>query len=166
MRAKRILAVAVLLVIAFLIVFPPLMNGGVKMALSSSSAVAVEHLYVTLGTISAHRSDTPDPSGWFSVTNASTEVDLAAVNMTETVALGSVPLGEYDTVRLTVVNATAIINNTSKKVHLEAAVFTIPVSFLVRFGVQTAIMLKVAPELQEAADTVNLKLSFTAAPVS
>jgi len=125
----------------------------------------VEHLYVTVGKISAHRSDTSDPSGWFSVTNTSTEVDLTAVNVTVTVALGSLPLGEYDTVRLTVINATAIINNTSKKVDLETTVFTIPVAFLVQFGVQTAIMLKVAPDLQEAADTVNLKLSFTAAPV-
>jgi len=165
MRAKRILAVAVLLVIAFLIVFPPLMNAGVKMVLSSSSAVAAEHLYATVGKISAHRSDTSDPSGWFSVTNTSTEVDLTAVNVTVTVALGSLPLGEYDTVRLTVINATAIINSTSKKVHLETAVFTIPVSFLVQFGVQAAIMLKVAPELQEGADTVNLRLSFTAASV-
>jgi hypothetical protein len=162
MQAKRVVAVAVLLVIAFLIVFPPLVNGSVKIALSSSSSVAVEHLYLTIREIKAHRADTHEPEGWFSVTNASTQVDLAVASSTETIALGSLSLGQYDSVRLEVTNATAVVNATSKPVQLTSRVFTVPVSFLVRLGAQTVIMLKVVPELQVTAEIVTLKLSFTA----
>ena len=153
---------AVLLLIAFLIVFPPLANGRVKIALSPSSSVPVEHMYVTIREIRAHRADTREPSGWSSVTNASTKVDLAVVNSSETVALGPLSLGQYDTISFEVTDATAVLNNTSKPVQLVSRVFMIPVAFLVRFGAQTAIMLKVVPELQETADIMSLKLSFTA----
>lgn len=166
MRAKRVLAVGVLLVVAFLIAFPPLANGGVKITLSSPSSVRVEHLYITIGEISAHRADTLQPSGWFSVTNRSSRIDLAVVNSSETVALGFLSLGQYDTIRVRITNATAILNNTSKSVQLASTVFTVTVSFLVRFGVQTAIMLKVVPELQETPNVMNLRLSFTAAGVT
>lgn len=161
MRAKRIVAVVVLVVIAFLIVFPPLSSGGVRITSSSSTSVPAEHLYVTVGEISAHRADTREPSGWFSITNKSSIIDLA-LNASETIALGSLPLGEYDIVRVTVTNATVMVNGTSRTVQLESRVFTIPVSFLVRFGVQTPIMLKIAPELQGAPDAATLRLSFTA----
>jgi hypothetical protein len=55
---------------------------------------------------------------------------------------------------------------TSQKVQLESRVFTIPVSFLTQFGASTVIMLKVSPEVQETADGVNLKLSFTGVPAN
>jgi uncharacterized protein (UPF0261 family) len=86
--------------------------------------------------------------------------------MSEIVALGTLPLGQYETVRVMVTNATAIINGTSQKVQLESRVFTIPVSFLTQFGTSTVIMLKVSPEVQETADGVNLKLSFTGVPAN
>jgi hypothetical protein len=165
MRAKRVVAVAVLLVIAFLIVFPPLANGSVKIALSSSSSVPVEHLYVTIRGIKAHRADTHEPAGWFSVANTSTQVDLALVNSSEAVALGFLSLGQYDTISLEVTDATAVVNGISKPVQLTSRVFPVPASFLVRFGAQTAILLKVVPELQVTPDIMNLKLSFTAVPV-
>jgi hypothetical protein len=164
MQARRVVAVAVLLVIAFLIVFPPLVNSSVKITLSSSSSVPVEHLYLTIREIKAHRADTREPEGWFSVTNASTQVDLAVANSTETIALGSLSLGQYDSVRLEITNATAVVNATLKSVQLTSRVFTVPVSFFVRLGAQTAVMLKVAPELLVTADVMNLKLSFTSVP--
>jgi len=164
MRAKRIIAIIMLVVIGFLIVFPPLASGGVKISSSSNAILAAEHVYVTIGEISAHRADTLEPSGWFSISNTSTNIDLALVDSSVTVALGSLPLGEYDTIRVTLTNATAIINDTSRKVQLESTVFTIPASFLVRFGAETSVALKIAPELQTAPDTVTLKLSFTALP--
>jgi hypothetical protein len=162
MQAKRVIAVAVLVIIAFLIVFPPLASGGVKIALSSSSAVPAEHLYVTVRGIRAHRADTKDPGGWVSITNTSTLVDLAVVNSSETVALGSLSLGQYDRVSVEVTNATAVVNSTSRPVQLASSLFTVPVAFLVRFGLQTSIMLKAAPELQESPKTMSLSLSFTA----
>jgi hypothetical protein len=162
MQAKRAIAVAVLVIIAFLIVFPPLANGSVKIGLSSSSAVPVEHLYVTIRGIRAHRSDTKDPRGWVSITNTSTVVDLAVVNSSETVGLGSLSLGEYDIMSVEVTNATAVANGTSRPVQLTSRLFTVPVTFLVGFGSQTSIMLKAAPELQESANAISLRLSFTA----
>lgn len=166
MRAKQILALIVLLLVAFLIVVPPLLNGGVKVNLSSTTSVQAEHLYLTIGEISAHRTDISGSSAWQSISNKSTVVDLTSANVTETVALGSLPIGQYETVRVTVTNATVIINGTSKKVQLESRVFTIPVSFLTRLGTNTAIMLKVSPDLEPTTDGVNLRLSFTAAPAS
>lgn len=163
MQAKRIIAVAVLVLIAFLIVYPPLANSSVKVALSPSSTMAVEHLYVTVEEIRAHRADTREPEGWFVVSNQTTDVDLAAVDSTQTVGLGQVSLGQYDMIRVRIANATAIVNNTSKRVQLVTTVFSVPVSFLVRLGAESLVTLKVAPELSETPEAMTLKLSFTAA---
>jgi len=166
MRAKQIVAVIVLLAVVFLIIVPPLLNGGVKVTLSSTTSVHADHLYVTIGEISAQRADLSGSSAWQSISNQSTVVDLTLANTSETVALGTLPLGQYETVRVRVTNATAIINGTSQRVQLESRVFTIPVSFLTQFGASTVIMLKVSPEVQETADGVNLKLSFTGVPAN
>jgi hypothetical protein len=162
MQARRVIGVAVLVIIAFLIVVPPLANGGVKVAMSSSSSVPAEHLYVAVGAIKAHRAGTQELAGWSVITNTSTLVDLATVNSSETVALGPLPLGQYDTISVEVMNATAVINGTSRPAQLMSRVFTVPAPFLVRLGVQTSIMLKVVPELHETPDIISLELSFTA----
>jgi len=162
MRAKQILALVVLLLVAFLIVYPPLANGNVKIAASSSSPVDVEHLYLTISEISAHRTDTREPSGWFTVTNQSSRIDLASVNSTQTIGLGSVSVGQYDMVRVRITNATAVANSTSKRVQLPSTVFTIPVSFLVQLGPQTVVRLKIVPDVQETPEVITLRLSFTA----
>jgi len=164
MRAMRVIAVAVLLIVAFLIVYPPLANGGVNVVMSSSSRVTVEHLYVTIGEIRAHRADTREPEGWFMMSNQSSQVDLAAVNSTQIAGLGQVPLGQYDMIRLRITNATAVVNDTSKRVQLPSNVFTVQVSFLARLGVQTVITMKVVPELQETPELITLSLSFTIVP--
>ena len=163
MRAKQIVAVIVLVVVALLIVVPPLLNGGTKMTLSSTTSVNADHLYVTVGEISAHRMDLSGTSAWQSVSNKSTVVDLTVANISETVALGSLPLGQYDQVRVRVTNATVIINGTSQKVQLESRVFSIPVSFLTQFGTSTVIVLKVTPEIEKTTGGVTLTLSFTGA---
>jgi hypothetical protein len=163
MRAKQIIAVIVLVAVAFLIVVPPLLSGGVKVTISSTTPVHADHVYLTIGEISAQRTDLSGSSAWQPVSNQSTVVDLAVTNMSETVALGTLSLGQYETVRVRITNATVIINGTSQKVQLESQVFTIPVSFLTQFGKSTIIVLSVSPEVQETADGVNLKLSFTGA---
>jgi hypothetical protein len=87
-------------------------------------------------------------------------------NMSETVALGTLPLGQYETIRVKVTNATAIVNGTSQKVQLESSVYAIPFSFLVRLGVDAVIGLRVTSEVQQTSDGVRLKLLFTAVPAS
>jgi hypothetical protein len=166
MRAKQVVAVAVLVVVALLLVFPPLLNGGAEVTLSSTTSVQADHVYVTIGEISVHRADISGPSAWQSISNKSTRVDLTLANISETVALGTLPLGEYETVRVKVTNATVIINGTSKKVQLESSMFTIPFFFLTRFGTNTVIVLKVAPEVQETTGGVTLRLAFSAVPPS
>jgi len=163
MRAKQIVAVAVLLLIAFLLVFPPLATGSVRVSLSPSSTLSVEHLYVTVTEISAHRADATAGSGWSEVTNRSSQVDLTMVDSAETVALGSLSLGQYDTIRLRVTSATAIVNGTSREIQLMSTVFTIPASFFIGFGAQTTVMLRVAADMQDSSGVLNLELAFTSA---
>lgn len=162
MRAKRVIAIIVLAVVAFLIVFPPLVNGGVRVILASTALAPTDHVYVTVGEVSAHRIDISGPSAWQSISNGSTLVELGVSDMNEVIALGTLPLGQYETLRVTVTNATAIVNGTSQRVQLESSVFTIPFPFLVGLGTDTHIMLKVAPEVQPTPDGVTLKLTFTA----
>lgn len=162
MRGKRTIAIAVLVLVAFLIAYPPLASGSVKVALSPSSHLPVEHLYVIIGEISAHRADTREPEGWFLMSKGSNTIDLAEANSTQTATLASISLGQYDMIRVTITNATAFVNNTSKTVQLPSSVFTIPVSLLVRLGVQTVIVLKVTSELQMKPEATTLVLSFTA----
>lgn len=123
-------------------------------------------MYLTIREIGAHRAGTSEPSGWSLVTNASRQMDLTIVNASQTAALGSLPLGEYDTVRVRVTNATVIVNNTSKQARLASSVFTIPVAFLVQFGAETPVMLKVTAALEDTPDGPTLELSFTASPVT
>jgi hypothetical protein len=166
MRAKQIVAVVVLLIVAFLIVFPPLLNSHVKVTLSSTAPIHADHVYVTIGEISAHRADISGLSGWQSISNMSTRVDLTLANTSETVGLGTLSLGQYETVRVQITNATVIINGTSQKVQLQSSEFTIPFSFLTKFGADTVIILNVTPEVENTSGGVNLSLSFTAAPAS
>jgi len=163
MRAKRIVAVIVLLVVAFLIVFPPFATGGVRVTLSSMTSVPADHLYLTIGEVSAHRVDISGASGWQVISNKSLLVDLTTANMSETIALGNLPLGQYETLRVKITNATMIVNGVQQRVQLDSSVFPIPVSFLTRLGTDAVITLRVAPEAQTSTDGVNLKLSFTAA---
>jgi hypothetical protein len=163
MRAKQIGAVIVLLFIAFLVVFPPLVSSGVAVALTPSTPVKAEHLMVLIREVSAHRADTLDPSGWSSVSNKSTEVDLVLMNATQMVALGSLSLGQYDTIKITLTNATAVVNGTSRVVQLESTAYTVPVSFFVRLGIDAQVMLKVSPVLVETGDALTLRLTFEAA---
>jgi len=164
MRPKQILAVAVLLFVAFLIVYPPMASGSVAVALSSSSSLTAEHVYVTIAEISAHRAETSEASGWSSVSNRTTQVDLVAVNSTQSVALGSLPLGQYDTIRIRVSNATVVANGASKKAQLSSNVFTASVSFMIQLGGQAHVLLKVTSGLDESTGTATLNLSFTAIP--
>ena len=164
MRPKQILAIAVLLFVAFLIVYPPLASSSVAVALSPSSNLTAEHVYVTIAEISAHRADTLEPSGWSSVSNKTIEVDLAVVNSTQSVALGSLPLGQYDSIRIRISNATAVVNGASKKVQLSSNVFTASVSFMVQLGAQAHVLLKVTSGLDESTGSTTLNLSFNAIP--
>jgi len=166
MRAKQIIALGVLLMIALLILVPPLLSGSLNVAVSSSSPVSAEHLYLTVGEIRAHRAGASDPSGWSLVTNASRQIDLAVANASQSAASGSLPLGEYDTIRVRVTNATVIVNNTSKQARLASSVFTIPVAFFIEFGVETSVTLKVTPVLEDTPDGPTLELSFTAGTVT
>jgi len=166
MRAKQIIAVGVLLIIALLVLVPPLLSGNVRVAISSSAPVSAEHLYLTIREVKAHRAGTSEPSGWSLVTNASRQIDLAVANASQSAALGSLPLGEYDTIRVRVTNATVIVNNTSKQARLASNEFTIPASFLIQFGVETSVTLKVTPVLEDTPDGPSLELSFTATPVT
>jgi hypothetical protein len=164
MRARRIIAVIVLLVVAFLIVFPPLMNGGVKVTLSSTISLQADHLYVTISEISAHRLDISGPSAWQSISNKSTLVDLTMTNVSEVVALGGIPLGQYEAIRVKVTNATIITNGASRNLQLESSLISVSVPFLVQFGTDVVVTLKVAPEIQESASGASLKLLMTAMP--
>ena len=166
MRAKQVVAIVVLLMVALLIVVPPLLNGGTKITLSSTTSVNADHVYVTIGEVSAHRIDLSGTSAWQSISNKSTVVDVTVANISETIALGSLPLGQYDTVRVRVTNATVIINGTSQRVQLESRVFSIPISFLTQFGTSTAITLKVSPVIEKSTNGVTLRLSFTGAPAN
>ena len=164
MRPKQILAIAVLLFIAFLIVYPPLASSSVAVALSPSSNLTAEHVYVTIAEINAHRADTREPSGWSSVSNKTIQVDLAAVNSTQSVALGSLPLGQYDSIRIRISNATVVVNGTSKKAQLNSNVFTAPASFMIQLGAQAHVLFKVTSSLDESTGTATLDLSFIAIP--
>ena len=148
--------------VAFLILYPPLANSSVRVALSPSSRLAVEHLYVTIEQISAHRADTREPDGWFLVSNQSSLIDLAAVNSTQTAGLGLISLGQYDVIRVRIANATAFVNNTSKRVELPSSVFSVPVSFTVGLGMQAVVMLEVVSHLEAKQEPLTLDLAFTA----
>jgi hypothetical protein len=85
------------------------------------------------------------------------------MNATQMVALGSLSLGQYDTIKITLTNATAVVNGTSRVVQLESTAYTVPVSFFVRLGIDAQVMLKVSPVLVETGDALTLRLTFEAA---
>ncbi len=167
MRKKQIIATCVLLLVAFLVVFPPLASGSVTVALSSSSSVPAEHVYVTIETISAHRADTREPSGWFLVSNRSVRVDLAVANLSQAIGLGSLSLGEYDTIKLKITNATMVVNNTFKNLQLGYEDFTVSVSFFIQLGSKVSVLLSVISDIEEeTGGGPTLTLTFSATPTS
>jgi len=164
MRAKRIVAIAVLLFVAFMVVYPPLASSAVAVALSPSSSLPMEHLYVTIVEVSGHRADTAQPSGWLSISNKSVQVDLAATNSSQLIGLGIVSLGEYDMIRVRISNATAVVDGASKGVQLSSGVFTVSVPFLVRLGMQADVLLRVESNVDESSGGPVLDLVFVSTP--
>ena len=164
MRAKQIVAIAVLLFVAFLVVYPPLASSTVAVVLSPSSSLPVEHLYVTIVEVSGHRADTAHPSGWSSISNKSVQVDLAAANSSQLIGLGVVSLGEYDMIRVRISNATTVADGMSKGVQLSSGVFTVSVPFLVRLGMQADVLLRVESTLDESSGSPILDLVFVSTP--
>jgi hypothetical protein len=108
---RRILFVAVLLVIVVIAFAPATTQGTIFLRFSSlSSPSVVNHIYVGFTQIALHQVGYLNSSGWVTISQSFPKIDLLSNQMIPpTVASAPIHSGRYDEIRVTFSNSTVVI---------------------------------------------------------
>lgn len=132
---RRVLFVAVLLVVLVLALTPSITQGTIKIHIYGMSGTgAIEHLYVGFNSLQLHTFGFPSDAGWVSFNQTSSPIDLIQTpgqyspRIAESASITS---GRYDAIKLGMTNSTAQIGSNriilSNTPTLDAN-FTLPIS--------------------------------------
>ena len=108
---RRILFVAVLVVIIVIAFAPATTQGTIFLRFSSlSSPSAVNHIYVGFTQIALHQAGFVNSTGWIIISQSFPKIDLLSdQTIPPTVASAPIHSGRYDEIRLTFSNCTVVI---------------------------------------------------------
>ena len=110
---RRVLFVAILLIVIIIAFAPSTTQGTVTVRLYSLSAPSiVSHLYLGLSKVQFHEAGLPDSSGWITILQGFPNFDLISTNgqiTPPTIMSSQIRSGRYDTINLAFSNSTVII---------------------------------------------------------
>ncbi len=119
---RRIIFVAALLVILVVTFGPAISQGTVNVSIYGPPSDGVfSHIFVKITKVELHTASFPAASGWITLTQIVPKVDIVSSPgqfIPEAILSSQIQSGRYDSIRLSVSNATAMVGNTQ----------TIPVS--------------------------------------
>ena len=153
MAAKRIVAVFLMCVILFLLVYPSIGSGTLLLRVRNipvKTEQTVEHVYVTYKLVMAHPSNVANDSGWRVVANETRRFELVALsNMTELFVQSRLTLGKYNMIKIQITNASAVINGTEVSLEIPPKDVMISIEFTLRMERETTILLDFHSNYQE-----------------
>ena len=134
---RRVVFVAVLLVVIVIAFAPAVTQGIATIRLSAITAPSiVSHIYVGVSSVQLHRVGYlfSDNASWTFVTRSTPVIDLLAPGaqlLPQTVTSASVPSGRYDAVKVVFTNSTLVLSGQSKAVPAPQPILanvTLPIS--------------------------------------
>jgi hypothetical protein len=165
LNPKRILAVILLIVVAIMIIYPPLSKGTVSVRLSEKALGPADHLYVTVSQIKIHDAGVDNQTGWHTISNNTVTLDLMnSQSMTDFVAKGTLASGWYDMVSIRIDSASLVSGSNKTSLGLPSDQFNANVSLLIKTLSASTLTVQVTFNTAEMMHTgiLNLKLEAIA----
>lgn len=143
MDTRRIASVALLIVVLAVILFPSFAMGIVTLRITDSEAAIDQPLNMKYANIALHRTGEGDRYGWVELlTNATGIYDLSTLRGTsETVLRSRLPVGKYDKIRLTIVEATISVNKTKINLTITQAALALNLELSTDFGEERIVLI-------------------------
>lgn len=140
---RRIASVALLVVVLAVILFPSFAMGIVTLKITDSEAAIDQPLHVKCAHIALHRTGEGERFGWVELlTNATGTYDLSTLRGTsETVLRSRLPVGRYDKIRLTLVEAATSVNKTKVNLSITQAAITLSIELSTDFGEERIVLI-------------------------
>jgi hypothetical protein len=149
-NSKQILAAVSAVVLIVILAYPALSTATATVSLRSGKIEQADHVYVTIGSVWAHKVDQPPADGWELVSNSTETVDLTSLQETAFAsAKQQIPVGGYDTVRLEISNVTWIFNSTTTRPSIESPQIQTKLDFTAQAGRETTIALVLSGHMEE-----------------
>lgn len=163
LNTKQIVAAISAVALVIILVYPILATGTVAVQIRSSAIEKAEHVYVTIGEVWVHHTAKSVSEGWKLVSNKSQTVDLVALaTSSELFGKGQVELGDYDSIRFQISNATWVFNSTATELELESSLIQSNVDFVVQAGRDSVIVIVLTGHQEEKGGTVFFVPTLTA----
>ena len=112
---RKIIFVAVLIVIIVISLAPAISQGTVNVRVyGPPSDGLVSHVFVKFSQVELHNAGFPTDSGWVTFTQVIPKVDLVSSPgqfVPQVLLTSRIQSGRYDTIKLTVANATIVVNS-------------------------------------------------------
>lgn len=164
MIKRQIVAAASLIAVFLLFTYPSFATGSLSVKLTAQSEGNMEHLYVTFTSVMVHKAGVGENVGWVTLFNRTATIDILTVrNVTDLLAQGRISVGNYDRLRLTISNATGVLNGTSRNIELPSTQFTVPITFTMSAGSETIVVITMTARVQEEGGNLTMSPLFTAA---
>ncbi len=145
MAAKRIVAVFLIGVILFLLVYPSIGSGTLLLRIRNvpvETEQTLERVYVTYKLVMAHLSNVENNSGWRVIANETRRFELLGLtDMTELFAQSRLSVGKYNMIRIQITNASAVINGTEVSLEVPPKDVMIGIEFTLRMDKETNVLL-------------------------
>ncbi len=138
-------------------------NGTLAIVITDAPVSNASHIYLAISNITLQREGNTSVS----YQTGSVQFDLLSlVNVTKMLGSNSVPAGNYTMIRFTVTSATATLGGSNTTLKVPSGEVKVPVSFRVRAGATTTVVLDVTADMTNISASANLRPVVTVKSVS
>jgi len=162
-NSKRIVAAILLVIVAAMIIYPPLSTGDVSIEFTSKGSGSANHLYVTISLIELHEAGVNNSTGWNRVSNATVTLDLVDSNsLAHAGVKGTVHTGHYDAISIAVNSATLVIGSNETALALSTELYATNIPLIVKTQSMSAVTVEFSFDIREITSTNTLSLVLKA----
>jgi hypothetical protein len=167
MNPKRIVAGILLIVVAAMIIYPPLSTGTVSTRFTGKGVGSADHLYVTVGLIELHEDGADNRTGWNQISNKTITLDLMnPKSLADSVVRGTLHTGRYDTISIHVASASLVTGSNQTMLALSSEQYSATISLVLKTFSESTITIQFSFNVTEAAHTGTLSLMVEATSAS
>jgi len=160
---RRIVAAILLIIVAVMIIYPPLSTGTVSIQFTSKGLGSASHLYVTISLIELHEAGVDNSTGWNRVSNMTITLDLMdSKSLVDSLAKGTIHTGHYDTISITVDSAALVIGSNETTLALSTERYVTNVPLIVKTQSMSAVTVEFNFDIAEMVHTNTLSLMLKA----
>jgi hypothetical protein len=167
MNPRRIVAGILLIVVAAMIVYPPLSTGAVSLKLVGKGVGAADHLYITIDLIELHEEGADNRTGWNRISNKTITLDLMnPKSPADSIVKGTLHTGRYDTVSIHIASASLVTGSNQTILALRSEQYFAKISLVLKTFSESTITVQLNSDVTEAVRTGTLNLLMEATNAS